>query len=121
MSEDNIDKIIRENSRLAEYRFFLEGYARFNPYIFSEEAETVSAELGIKELHFHANYVPLVDDVDKEYSYEETINLMSLSFRSGRVNPFRFPSSPPAVLLVGVTPFCRDRKAFLIRPVSPLQ
>lgn len=82
---------------MAEYRFFLEGYARYNPHILSEEAETVLAELGIKELHFHANYVPLVDDVDEEYSYEETINLMSLSFRSGRVNPFTFLPPRPAL------------------------
>ncbi|MHC4266944.1 MAG: oligoendopeptidase F [Planctomycetota bacterium] len=47
LSEEDIDRIINENSELSEYRFFLEGYARYNPYILSEETETVLAELGI--------------------------------------------------------------------------
>ncbi len=33
-------------------------------------------ELGIEELHFYDNYVPLVKDVDKKYSYEEAIELV---------------------------------------------
>ena len=33
-------------------------------------------ELGIEELHFYDNYVPLVKDVDKKYSYEEAIQLV---------------------------------------------
>ncbi|MCP5006408.1 MAG: oligoendopeptidase F [Planctomycetes bacterium] len=33
-------------------------------------------ELGISELHFYDNYVPLVEDVDKEYPYQETIELV---------------------------------------------
>ena len=32
--------------------------------------------LGIEELHFYDNYVPLVKDVDKKYSYEEAIGLV---------------------------------------------
>jgi oligoendopeptidase F len=32
--------------------------------------------LGVEELHFYDNYIPLVVDVDKEYSYEETIDLV---------------------------------------------
>ena len=47
LSEEDIDRIINENSQLSEYRFFLEGYARYNPHILSEETETVLAELGI--------------------------------------------------------------------------
>ncbi|CAG0939605.1 partial oligoendopeptidase F, partial [Candidatus Brocadiaceae bacterium] len=38
---------IRENSQLGGYLFFLEGYARYNPHILSEETETVLAELEI--------------------------------------------------------------------------
>jgi oligoendopeptidase F len=33
-------------------------------------------ELGVEELHFYDNYIPLVDDVDKNFSYEETIDLV---------------------------------------------
>ncbi len=33
-------------------------------------------ELGIDELHFYDNYVPLVKDVNKKYSYEEAIELV---------------------------------------------
>jgi len=47
LSKDDIDKLIRENSKLSGYRFFLEGYARYHPHILSEETETVLAELGI--------------------------------------------------------------------------
>ncbi len=47
LSEKDIDRIINNNSQLSEYRFFLEGYARYNPHILSEETETVLAELGI--------------------------------------------------------------------------
>ncbi len=32
--------------------------------------------LGIEELHFYDNYVPLVKEIDKKYSYEEAINLV---------------------------------------------
>ena len=32
--------------------------------------------LGVEELHFYDNYIPLVADVDKEYSYEGTIDLV---------------------------------------------
>jgi len=32
--------------------------------------------LGVDELHFYDNYIPLVADVDKEYSYEETIDMV---------------------------------------------
>ena len=33
-------------------------------------------ELGIAELHFYDNYVPLAKEVDKEYTYHETIDLV---------------------------------------------
>lgn len=33
-------------------------------------------ELGIEEMHFYDNYVPLVEEVDKKYSYEEAIELV---------------------------------------------
>ncbi len=32
--------------------------------------------LGVDELHFYDNYVPLVNDVDRKYSYEDTIELV---------------------------------------------
>ena len=35
LSEKEIDKLIAENSQLSEYRFFLDGYARYNPHILS--------------------------------------------------------------------------------------
>ena len=47
LSEDDIDKKIHEHPQLSEYRFFLDGYSRYNPHILSEESETVLAELGI--------------------------------------------------------------------------
>src|SRR3990172_8673410 len=47
LSQDDIEKMIHENARLAGYRFFLESYARYNPHILSEETETVLAELEI--------------------------------------------------------------------------
>ncbi|MDN3511941.1 MAG: oligoendopeptidase F [Candidatus Jettenia sp.] len=47
LSQNDIDTMIRENPHLAGYRFFLEGYARYNPHILSEETETVLAELKI--------------------------------------------------------------------------
>jgi len=47
LSEKEINKLISENSQLSGYRFFLDGYARYNPHILSEETETVLAELGI--------------------------------------------------------------------------
>ncbi|MCP4255490.1 MAG: oligoendopeptidase F family protein, partial [Candidatus Scalindua sp.] len=47
LSEKEINKLIDENPQLSEYRFFLDGYARYNPHILSEETETVLAELGI--------------------------------------------------------------------------
>ncbi|MFQ5788392.1 MAG: M3 family oligoendopeptidase, partial [Thermodesulfobacteriota bacterium] len=47
LTEEYIDKLIHENPQLSEYRFFLDGYARYNPHILSEESETVLAELGI--------------------------------------------------------------------------
>ncbi len=85
LSKDDIDAMIRENAQLAGYRFFLESYARYHPHILSEETETVLAELeialkkeglGIEELHFYDNYVPLVKEIDKKYSYEEAIELV---------------------------------------------
>ncbi len=47
LSRDNINAMIQENSQLAEYRFFLDSYARYHPHILSEETETVLAELEI--------------------------------------------------------------------------
>lgn len=47
LSRDDINAKIRENPQLAEYRFFLESYARYHPHILSEETETVLAELEI--------------------------------------------------------------------------
>ncbi|MCF6156954.1 MAG: oligoendopeptidase F [Candidatus Brocadia sp.] len=47
LSRDDIDTMIRENSQLAGYRFYLESYARYKPHILSEETETVLAELEI--------------------------------------------------------------------------
>ncbi|NUN24798.1 MAG: hypothetical protein HUU09_15310, partial [Candidatus Jettenia caeni] len=47
LSQNDIDTMIHENPHLAGYRFFLEGYARYNPHILSEETETVLAELKI--------------------------------------------------------------------------
>ncbi len=34
-------------------------------------------ELGIKKLHFYENYIPMVADVDKNFSYEGTNKLES--------------------------------------------
>ncbi|MBE7446483.1 MAG: oligoendopeptidase F [Planctomycetia bacterium] len=47
LSRDDIDTMIHKNAQLAGYRFFLEGYARYNPHVLSEETETVLAELEI--------------------------------------------------------------------------
>lgn len=47
LSQENIERMIRENPQLAGYRFFLKNYARYNPHILSEETETVLAELDI--------------------------------------------------------------------------
>ncbi len=93
LSEKDIDRIINNNSQLSEYRFFLEGYARYNPYILSEETETVLAELGIvlgkpddifsafndnnisfevfehkgQEIHLsHAKYAQILESPDRE-------------------------------------------------------
>ncbi|MDR4507459.1 MAG: oligoendopeptidase F [Candidatus Brocadiaceae bacterium] len=33
-------------------------------------------ELGIKELHFYDNYVPLVKNIDKEYPYKDAVDLV---------------------------------------------
>ena len=93
LSEEEIDKLIHENSQLSEYRFFLDGYARYNPHILSEESETVLAELGIalgkpddifsafndnnisfevfehkgEEIHLsHAKYAQILESPDRE-------------------------------------------------------
>ncbi|OQY98521.1 MAG: oligoendopeptidase F [Candidatus Brocadia sp. UTAMX2] len=47
LSQNDIDSMMLENPSLAEYRFFLESYARYHPHILSEETETVLAELEI--------------------------------------------------------------------------
>ncbi len=93
LSQEDIDRIINQNSHLSEYRFFLEGYARYNPHILSEETETVLAELGIalgkpddifsafndnnvsfevfehkgQEIHLsHAKYAQILESPDRE-------------------------------------------------------
>jgi len=93
LSEEDIDKIINENSQFSEYRFFLDGYARYNSHILSEESETVLAELGIalgkpddifsafndnnisfeifehngEEIHLsHAKYAQILESPDRE-------------------------------------------------------
>jgi oligoendopeptidase F len=47
LSLEDIDAMIRENTQLAGYRFFLQSYARYHSHILSEETETVLAELEI--------------------------------------------------------------------------
>ena len=49
---------------------------RENIDVISEFNALKQEELGIEELHFYDNYVPLVKDVDKKYSYEEAIELV---------------------------------------------
>lgn len=44
--------------------------------VISEFNALKQKELGVSELHFYDNYVPLVKDVDKEYPYQETIELV---------------------------------------------
>ncbi|MCP4268715.1 MAG: oligoendopeptidase F [Candidatus Brocadiaceae bacterium] len=93
LSKEDIDRIINKSSQLSEYRFFLEGYARYNPHILSEETETVLAELGIalgkpddifsafndnnisfeifehkgQEIHLsHAKYAQILESPDRE-------------------------------------------------------
>ena len=93
LSGKDIDKIINENSQFSEYRFFLDGYARYNSHILSEESETVLAELGIalgkpddifsafndnnisfeifehngEEIHLsHAKYAQILESPDRE-------------------------------------------------------
>ncbi|GAX62396.1 oligopeptidase PepF [Candidatus Scalindua japonica] len=93
LSEEDIEKIINENSQLSGYRFFLDGYARYRPHILSEESEKVLAELGIalgkpddifsafndnnisfelfehngKEVHLsHAKYAQILESPDRE-------------------------------------------------------
>ena len=93
LSEEEIARLIHENSQLAGYRFFLDGYARYNPHILSEESEAVLAELGIalgkpddifsafndnnisfevfehngEEIHLsHATYAQILESPDRE-------------------------------------------------------
>ena len=93
LSEEEIARLIHENSQLSGYRFFLDGYARYNPHILSEESEAVLAELGIalgkpddifsafndnnisfevfehngEEIHLsHATYAQILESPDRE-------------------------------------------------------
>ncbi len=50
--------------------------AKENIDVISEFNSLKKKELGISELHFYDNYVPLVEDIDKEYPYQETIALV---------------------------------------------
>lgn len=50
--------------------------AKENIDVISEFNALKQEELGIEELHFYDNYVPLVREVDKKYSYEEAIELV---------------------------------------------
>jgi len=50
--------------------------AKENIDVISEFNGLKQKELGIEELHFYDNYVPLVKDVDKKFSYEEAIELV---------------------------------------------
>lgn len=50
--------------------------AKENIDVISEFNALKREELGIEALHFYDNYVPLVEDIDKKYSYEEAIELI---------------------------------------------
>ncbi|TVL97574.1 MAG: oligoendopeptidase F [Candidatus Brocadia sp. WS118] len=50
--------------------------AKENINVISEFNALKSEALGIEELHFYDNYVPLVEEIDKKYSYEEAIDLV---------------------------------------------
>ncbi len=50
--------------------------AKENIDVISEFNALKQEELGIEELHFYDNYVPLVEEVDKKYSYEDAIELV---------------------------------------------
>ena len=50
--------------------------AKENIDVISEFNALKQEELGIEKLHFYDNYVPLVREVDKKYSYEEAIELV---------------------------------------------
>lgn len=50
--------------------------AKENIDLISEFNALKQEGLGIEELHFYDNYVPLVREVDKKYSYEEAIDLV---------------------------------------------
>lgn len=50
--------------------------AKENIDVISEFNALKREELGIEALHFYDNYVPLVEDIDKKYSYEEAIDLV---------------------------------------------
>ncbi|BBO17483.1 oligoendopeptidase F [Candidatus Brocadia pituitae] len=50
--------------------------AKENIDVISEFNALKREELGIEELHFYDNYVPLVENIDKKYSYEEAIELI---------------------------------------------
>ncbi|HHT9138036.1 MAG TPA: oligoendopeptidase F [Candidatus Wunengus sp. YC60] len=49
--------------------------AKENIDVISEFNALKQEELGIEELHFYDNYVPLVDEAEKKYSYEEALDL----------------------------------------------
>jgi len=47
LSEKQLNDLLKENTELERYRFFLEVYVRNNPHILSEETETALAEVGV--------------------------------------------------------------------------
>ncbi len=50
--------------------------AKENIDVISEFNGLKQKELGVEDLHFYDNYVPLVKDVDKKFPYEEAIELV---------------------------------------------
>ncbi len=55
--------------------------ARENVDVISEFNALKREGLGMEELHFYDNYVPLVKEVDKKYSYEEAQNLVRTALK----------------------------------------
>lgn len=50
--------------------------AKKNIDVISEFNTLKQEALGVEELHFYDNYVPLVEEIDKKYSYQEAIDLV---------------------------------------------
>lgn len=47
LTNHQLDSLLKENTKLKQYCFFLESYARHNPHILSEETEAALSEIGI--------------------------------------------------------------------------